>query len=131
MTTRMVMVVAVALVVAAGLLAGVLVQRRAGGRSYRWLLAPLYPASRRPAVAVLLLAALYVGIRAYPGAGHHIVWRVVVVLLIASVAWLVLRALHVAERVAFSRLPGAPDPTAGSGAPAPRSDRCGASPRSW
>ncbi len=95
-----------ALVVAAGLLAGVLVQHRAGGRSYRWLLAPLYRASRRPTVAVLLLAALYVGIHAHPGAGPPIVRRVVVVLLIASVAWLVLRALHVAERAAFSRLPG-------------------------
>ncbi|WP_422737414.1 mechanosensitive ion channel family protein [Micromonospora sp. WMMD729] len=106
MTTRTVLVVAVAVVVAAGLLAGVLVQRRAGGRRYRWLLAPLYRASRRPAVAVLLLAALYVAIRAYPGAGPPIVRRVVVVLLIASVTWLVLRALQIAERAAFSRLPG-------------------------
>ncbi|SBT67267.1 Small-conductance mechanosensitive channel [Micromonospora sediminicola] len=99
--------VAVAVVVAAGLLAGVLVQRRAGGRSsYRWLLAPLYRASRRPAVAVLLLAALYVGTRVNPGAVPSFVRRVVVVLLIASVTWLVLRALHIAERAAFSRLPG-------------------------
>ncbi|WP_262284366.1 mechanosensitive ion channel family protein [Micromonospora sp. MA102] len=97
----MIVVVAVGVAIAAGLLAGVLVERRAGGHRYRWLLAPLYRASRIPAVAVLLLVALYVGIRAYPG-----VRRVVVVLLIASVAWLVLRALHVAERVAFSRLPG-------------------------
>ncbi|MGV9763365.1 mechanosensitive ion channel family protein [Micromonospora tulbaghiae] len=106
MTTRTVVVVVVALVVAAGLLAGVLVQRRAGGRSYRWLLAPLYHSSRRPAVAVLLLAALYVGIRVHRGAEPQIVRRVVVVLLIASVTWLVLRALHMAERAAFSRLPG-------------------------
>ncbi|WP_157748138.1 STAS domain-containing protein [Micromonospora echinaurantiaca] len=48
MTTRMALVVAVALVVTAGLLAGVLVQRRADGRRYRWLLAPLYRASRHP-----------------------------------------------------------------------------------
>ncbi|PZV92584.1 Small-conductance mechanosensitive channel [Micromonospora phaseoli] len=106
MTMKMVLVVAVALVVAAGLLAGVVVQRRAGGRSYRWLLAPLYRACRRPAIAVLLLAALYAGIRAYPGAGPPIVRRVVLVLLIATVTWLVLRALHVAEGAAFSRLPG-------------------------
>ncbi|MFJ8832017.1 hypothetical protein [Micromonospora aurantiaca] len=52
MTTRIVLVVAVAVVVAAGLLAGVQVQRRAADHSYRWLLAPLYRASRRPAVAV-------------------------------------------------------------------------------
>ncbi|WP_052745074.1 mechanosensitive ion channel family protein [Micromonospora sp. HK10] len=100
MITRTVLAVAVAVVVAAGMLAGVLVQRRAG-RRYGWLLAPLYRASRVPAVAVLLLAALYAGLRAHPD-----VRRVVFVLLIASVAWLVLRALHVAERVAFSRLPG-------------------------
>ncbi|MEV4656566.1 mechanosensitive ion channel domain-containing protein [Micromonospora sp. NPDC049301] len=106
MTTRLILVVAVAVIVAAGLLAGVLVERRAGARRYRWLLAPLYRASRGPAVAVLLLAALYVAIRAYPGAGHHPGRHVVVVLLIASVTWLILRALHVAERVAFSRLPG-------------------------
>ncbi|MEU0079891.1 mechanosensitive ion channel family protein [Micromonospora tulbaghiae] len=106
MTTRTVLVVAVAVVVAACLLAGVQVQRRAAGRSYRWLLAPLYRASRRPAVAVLLLTALCVGIRAYPGPGPRAVQRVVVVLLIASVTWLVLRALHIAERAAFSRLPG-------------------------
>ncbi|MFC0505055.1 mechanosensitive ion channel family protein [Micromonospora costi] len=101
MSTRTILAVAVAVVVAAGLLAGGRVQRRPGGRRYRWLLAPLYRASRVPAVAVLLLAALYAGLRAHPG-----VRRVVVVLLIASVAWLVLRALHVAERVAFSRLAG-------------------------
>ncbi|MEU4402184.1 hypothetical protein [Micromonospora orduensis] len=106
MTTRMILVVAVALAVAAGLLASVLIQRRAGGRRHRWLLGPLYRASRRPAVAVLLLAALYLGVRAYPGAGQHVLRHVVVVLLIASVAWLVLRALHIAERAAFSRLPG-------------------------
>lgn len=70
MTTRMAPVVAVALVVTAGLLARVLVQRRVGGRRYRWLLVPLYRASRVPAVAVLLIAALYVGSRAYPGVGH-------------------------------------------------------------
>ncbi|MFG2099364.1 hypothetical protein ACGFJ5_02070 [Micromonospora echinaurantiaca] len=105
MTTRMAPVVAVALVVTADLLARVLVQRRVGGRRYRWLLVPLYRASRVPAVAVLLIAALYVGSRAYP-AWDTTIRRVVVVLLIASAAWLVLRALHVAERVAFSRLPG-------------------------
>ncbi|MGC4795596.1 hypothetical protein FHG89_26980 [Micromonospora orduensis] len=58
MTTRTILVIAVAVVVAAGLLAGSLVQGRAGGRRYRWLLAPLYRASRAPAIAVLLLAAL-------------------------------------------------------------------------
>ncbi|WP_349878175.1 mechanosensitive ion channel domain-containing protein [Micromonospora sp. HUAS YX12] len=104
MGRAVIMLAAVAAAVLVDVLSGVLVNRIAHGR-YKWLLAPLRQACRRPMTAVLLLAGLYAALPGGPGrwlrAGRH----AILLLLIGSVALLVVRALHVAEIVAFSRLP--------------------------
>lgn len=60
------MLAAVAAAVLVDVLSGVLVNRIAHGR-YKWLLAPLRQACRRPTTAVLLLAGLYAALPGGPG----------------------------------------------------------------
>lgn len=106
MRPALIVLTAVGAVVLADLLTGVLVRRFARGR-YRWLLTPLRQACRRPAMVVALLAALYFALPAHGNEWVGVVRHAILLLLIASSGWLVVRALHVAEDVAFSRLPHA------------------------
>ncbi|TQJ21359.1 small-conductance mechanosensitive channel [Micromonospora sp. A202] len=105
MRTAMIVVVALAAVVIVDLIFGLLVRRVARGR-YRWLLEPLRQACRRPAAAVLLAAALHYALPLGPAGWQRHLRHVVLVALIVAGAWLVIKALHVAEALAFSRLPG-------------------------
>ncbi|MEV1072768.1 mechanosensitive ion channel family protein [Micromonospora parva] len=105
MRTALIVVAALVAAVVVDLISGVLVRRVAGGR-YRWLLEPLRHTCRRPAAAVLLVGALYYLLPLEPVGWQRHLRHAVLVALILSAAWLVTRALHVAEVVAFSRLPG-------------------------
>ncbi|WP_328653315.1 mechanosensitive ion channel family protein [Micromonospora sp. NBC_00330] len=105
MRTALIVVAALATAVVVDLISGMVVRRVARGR-YRWLLEPLRHACRRPAAALLLAGALYYALPLGPAEWQphlrHVAW----VALVISGAWLVNKALHVAEVVAFSRLPG-------------------------
>ncbi|WP_433317347.1 mechanosensitive ion channel family protein [Micromonospora sp. CA-269861] len=105
MRTALVVVAALATAVAVDLISGLLVRRLARGR-YEWLLAPLRQACRRPAAAVLLAGALYYALPLGPAAWQRHLRHAVLVAFVVSGAWLVIKALHVAETIAFSRLPG-------------------------
>ncbi|MEU8154532.1 mechanosensitive ion channel domain-containing protein [Micromonospora sp. NPDC048986] len=84
---------------------GVLIRRIAHGR-YRWLLEPLRLACRRPAAACLLAGVLYYALPAGPAGWQRTLRHTAAIALVASGAWLVIRALHVAESIVFNRLPG-------------------------
>ncbi|MET8090279.1 mechanosensitive ion channel domain-containing protein [Micromonospora sp. NPDC005220] len=86
---------------------GVLVRRLAHGR-YTWMLEPLRLACRRPAAAFLLAGVLYYALPMGTAGWQRSLRHAVVIALFASGAWLVIKALHVAESVAFSRLPDDP-----------------------
>ncbi|MGI5151671.1 mechanosensitive ion channel family protein [Plantactinospora sp. CA-294935] len=105
MRAALIVLTAVGAAVVVDLLTGVLVRRFARGR-YQWLLTPLRQACRRPTTVVLLLAALYFALPPDGNEWVRVVRHVILLLLIASAGWLVVKALHVAEGVAFSRLPG-------------------------
>ncbi|MEU7928212.1 mechanosensitive ion channel domain-containing protein [Micromonospora sp. NPDC049107] len=107
MRTALIVVAALAAAVVVDLISGVLVRQVARGR-YRWLLEPLRRSCRRPAAAVLLVAVLYYALPLDPVGWQRHLRHAVLVTLVLSGAWLVIRALHVAEAVAFSRLPGDP-----------------------
>lgn len=79
--------------------------RRANHGRYRWVLGPLRNACRRPTAAALLLTGLYLALPPRPTGWLGDVRHAIGLLLIGSVAWLVIKALHVAEGVTFSRLP--------------------------
>jgi small-conductance mechanosensitive channel len=85
-------------------LAGILVRRAARGR-YQWFLTPLYEACRRPAALVVLLATLLLTMPSGPDRWIRGLRHAVLLLLIGTTAWLVMRALHVTEGITFSRLP--------------------------
>jgi small-conductance mechanosensitive channel len=105
MHTALIVVAALATAVVVDLISGVLVRRLARGR-YKWLLEPLRHACRRPAAAVLLIGALYYALPSGPAGWQRNLRHVVLLVAIVVGAWLVIKALHVAESVAFSRLPG-------------------------
>ncbi|MEU8112361.1 mechanosensitive ion channel domain-containing protein [Micromonospora sp. NPDC048947] len=105
MRTALIVVTALATAVVVDLISGLVVRRVARGR-YRWLLEPLRHACRRPAATLLLVGALYYALPSSPVGWQHHLRHVVLVALVLSGAWLVIKALHVAEAVAFSRLPG-------------------------
>jgi small-conductance mechanosensitive channel len=104
MRSALIVLAALAAAVLLDTLTGVLVRRFARGRA-GWLLVPLRGACRRPTTAILLLAALYFALPSAPDDGLIAFRHVVLVLLIGVVAWLLIKALHVAEAVTFSRLP--------------------------
>ncbi|MGC4835103.1 mechanosensitive ion channel family protein [Micromonospora vinacea] len=103
MRTALIVVAVLAAAVVVDLIFGVLVRRVAHGR-YQWLLEPLRQGCRRPAATVLLVGTLYYALPLGPAGWQDHLWHVVVVALVLSGAWLVIKALHVAEAVAFSRL---------------------------
>ncbi|MCG5461872.1 mechanosensitive ion channel family protein [Micromonospora sp. MED01] len=105
MRTALIVVTALATAVVVDLISGLVVRRVARGR-YRWLLEPLRHACRRPAATLLLVGALYYALPSSPVGWQRHLRHVVLVALVLSGAWLVIKALHVAEAVAFSRLPG-------------------------
>ncbi|MGC4749910.1 mechanosensitive ion channel family protein [Micromonospora sp. DT201] len=105
MRTALIVVAALMAAVVVDLITGMLVRRVARGR-YQWLLEPLRQACRRPAAAVLLTGVLHYVLPLGPVGWQRHLRHVVLVALIVSGAWLVIKALHVAEAVAFSRLPG-------------------------
>ncbi|MET7372612.1 hypothetical protein [Micromonospora arida] len=105
MRTALIVVAVLAAAVVVDVISGVLVRRVARGR-YQWLLEPLRHACRRPAAAALLVGALYYALPLGPAGWQHHLRHFLLVALVLSGAWLVIRALHVAEAVAFSRLPG-------------------------
>ncbi|MEU8161937.1 mechanosensitive ion channel family protein [Micromonospora parva] len=105
MRTASIVVAALVAAVVVDLISGVLVRRVDRGR-YRWLLEPLRHTCRRPAAAVLLVGALYYALPLEPVGWQRHLRHAVLVALVLSGAWLVIRALHVAEAVAFNRLPG-------------------------
>ncbi|MEV4813774.1 mechanosensitive ion channel family protein [Micromonospora avicenniae] len=107
MRTALIVLAALAAAVVVDLVSGVLARRVARGR-YSWLLEPLRHACRRPAGAVLLVAALFYALPPGPGAWQRSLRHAILLVLIAVCAWLVIKALHVAEAVAFSRLPSDP-----------------------
>ncbi|MEU4553107.1 hypothetical protein [Micromonospora violae] len=57
-------------------------------------------------VVVLLVGALYFALPPGPGGWQQHLRHAILLALIAASGWLVVRARHVAEAVAFSRLPG-------------------------
>jgi small-conductance mechanosensitive channel len=100
--------IVLAVLAAAGvvdLVFGVLARRLARG-GYEWLLVPLRRACRRPAAAFLLSGVLYYAPPWGPAVWQRQLRHAVLVALVVSGAWLVNRALHVAEAIVFSRLPG-------------------------
>ncbi|MFI6235868.1 mechanosensitive ion channel family protein [Micromonospora sp. NPDC050784] len=103
MRTALIVVATLAAAVVVDLISGVLVRRVAHGR-YQWLLEPMRRACRRPAAAVLLVGALNYVLPLGPAGWQGHLRHVVLVALVVSGAWLVIKALHVAEGVAFSRL---------------------------
>ncbi|WP_433652027.1 hypothetical protein ACQP2C_05980 [Micromonospora zamorensis] len=105
MRTALIVGATLATAVLVDLISGLLVRRVARGR-YQWLLEPLRQACRRPAAAVLLAAALHYALPLGPAGWQRHLRHVVLVALIVAGAWLVIKALHVAEALAFSRLPG-------------------------
>jgi small-conductance mechanosensitive channel len=107
MRSALIVLAALGTAVLVDLLTGVLVRRFARGR-YQWVLAPLRDACRRPAAVVLLLAALYFAMPSGPKGWIRDLRHGVLLFLIASAAWLVVKGLHAAEDIAFSRLPGEP-----------------------
>lgn len=103
---RLALIILGALSVAAvlDLVTGLLVHRMAP-RRYQWVLEPVRRGCRRPAIAVVVLTALYLALPTRLHLPHRGVRHVVLILLIASVAWLITKAMHVGEGVTFSRLP--------------------------
>ncbi|MEV7327333.1 mechanosensitive ion channel domain-containing protein [Micromonospora sp. NPDC093244] len=83
---------------------GVLVRRLAHG-GYKWLLEPLRLACRRPAAAFLLAGVLYYALPTGPAGWQRTLRHTAAIALVASGAWLVIRALHVVESIVFHRLP--------------------------
>ncbi|WP_198940322.1 hypothetical protein [Micromonospora sp. CB01531] len=104
MRTALIVLATLAAAVVVDLVARVLIRRGARGR-YKWLLEPLRHACRRPAAAVLLAGALYYALPPGPAEWQRYLRHAILLVLIAVSAWLVIKALHVAEAVAFSRLP--------------------------
>ncbi|MEV4119694.1 mechanosensitive ion channel domain-containing protein [Micromonospora sp. NPDC049645] len=104
MRTVLIVLAALAAALVVDLVSGVLVRRVARGR-YQWLLGPLRHACRRPAAAVLVVGALYYALPPGPARWQPYLRHATLLVLFAVGAWLVIRALHVAEAVAFSRLP--------------------------
>ncbi|WP_030487905.1 mechanosensitive ion channel family protein [Micromonospora chokoriensis] len=107
MGTALIVLAALAAAVVVDLVSGVLIRRVARGR-YRWLLDPLRHACRRPAAAVLLVGVLYYALPPGPARWLPHLRHAILMALIATGAWLVVKALHVAEAVAFNRLPSDP-----------------------
>nr|WP_236646976.1 hypothetical protein [Micromonospora acroterricola] len=130
MRTALIVVAALAAAVVVDLISGLLVRRVARGR-YRWLLEPLRQACRRPAAAVLLVGALYYTLPFGPAGWQRSLRHVALLVLVVFGAWLVIRALHAAEAVAFSRLPGDVVTSRRIRRARPRSARCGGSPSPW
>ncbi|MER7893172.1 mechanosensitive ion channel domain-containing protein [Micromonospora sp. NPDC094482] len=104
MRAALILLAAAAVAVVLDLMTGVLA-RRLGRGGYEWLMAPLRRACRRPAAAVLLFTALYLAMADWPDPALRAARHLVVLLLVGAVAWLVIKALHVAEGIVFSRLP--------------------------
>ncbi|MEO3773060.1 mechanosensitive ion channel domain-containing protein [Micromonospora sp. B9E7] len=107
MRTALIVLAALAAAIVVEVVSGVLVRRVARGR-YRWLLDPLRHACRRPAAAVLVVGALYYALPSGPPRWLPYLRHAILLILVAAGAWLVVKALHVAEGVAFSRLPSDP-----------------------
>ncbi|MBE1490980.1 mechanosensitive ion channel family protein [Plantactinospora soyae] len=104
MRTALIVLAALAAAVVVDLVSGVLVRRVARGR-YKWLLEPLRRACRRPAAVVLLVGALYYALPPGPAGWQRDLRHATLLVLVAVGAWLVIKALHAAEAVVFSRLP--------------------------
>ncbi|MFC3500089.1 mechanosensitive ion channel family protein [Micromonospora krabiensis] len=107
MRTVLIVVAALTAAVVVDLVSGVLARRVARGR-YSWLLEPVRHACRRPAAAVLLAATLFYALPPGPAAWQRHLRHAILLVLVIVCAWLVIKALHVVEAVAFSRLPGDP-----------------------
>ncbi|MFC4021267.1 mechanosensitive ion channel family protein [Micromonospora sp. GCM10011542] len=104
MRTTLIVLAALAGALVVDLVSGVLIRRAARGR-YKWLLEPLRNACRRPAAAVLPVGALYYALPPGPAEWQRYLRHTVLLALIALSSWLVIRTLHVAETVSFSKLP--------------------------
>ncbi|MFB9236335.1 mechanosensitive ion channel family protein [Plantactinospora siamensis] len=95
---------AVAVAFALDRLTALLIRRISRGR-YRWILEPIHRDCRRPAIAVAILTVLYLAVPTWLGLPERKARHIIVILLIAGVAWLITKFLHVGEGVTFSRLP--------------------------
>lgn len=98
----------VACTVVLGWLAGRLFRRAARTR-YGWFIGRVYDSCRRPAFAVLLVAALFASLPGGPNWWLRLFRHLLLLVLVVVAAWLLIRALLVAEHIAFGRLPD--DPT--------------------
>lgn len=107
MRTALIVLAALAAAVVVDLVSGVLVNRVAHGR-YKWLLEPLRRTCRRPAAAVLLVGGLFYALPPGPAGWQRYLRHAILLVLVVVGAWLVIKALNVAEAVVFSRLPSDP-----------------------